>query len=194
MMPIITVFGSGRFGEEEPLYRDAVRLGHLLGEAGFGIATGGYGGIMEAVLRGAAPYPVRRIGVVATALSARRVNPYVDELLTVHSYLERLQKLIDLGAAYVIFPGGTGTLLEFFAVWALRERQLLPDKPIVCLGAVWQQFVDSLAASFSEVAHGGRLLHLSSTPERACEYLRQAVLGTGTGGASCTSKFRSTDT
>ncbi len=192
MMPIVTVFGSGRLGEEEPLYRDAMRLGQLLGEAGLGIATGGYGGIMEAVLRGAAPYPVRRIGVVATALSARRVNPYVDELLEVHGYLERLQKLIDVGAAYVVFPGGTGTLLELFAVWALRERQLLPDKPLICLGAAWHKFVQDMSESFPEIAPVGALIHVSSTPEQAVDYLRQTLLGAGlTGGASRTSELPS---
>ncbi|MEN3026440.1 MAG: LOG family protein [Chlorobiota bacterium] len=175
MSPIVTVFGSGRQGPEDPVYQDAVRLGELLGRAGWGVATGGYGGIMEAVLRGAAAFPVRRIGVVTTALAARTVNPYVDEIITVPTYLERLQKLVELGAAYVVFPGGTGTLLELFAVWALRERRLLPDKPIVCLGECWTAALHGLVVSLPELGAARMLVEVAAMPEEAFRLLENGL-------------------
>jgi len=177
MSVVVAVFGSGRVGQEDPLYRDAQRVGELLGQAGYGVATGGYGGIMEAVLRGAAAFPVRRIGVTTSALGTRAVNPYVDELITVRSYLERLQKLIELGSAYVIFPGGTGTLLEFFAVWALRERRLLPEKPIVCLGRVWQTALEALQAAFPELRVAAGLVQCVETPEEVLRHVQRALRG-----------------
>ncbi len=189
MSVVITVFGSGRVREEDALYRGAMRFGQLLGAAGFGIATGGYSGVMEAVLRGAALYPVRRIGVVTAALSARPANPYVDELVTVHSYIERLQKLVEIGVAYILFPGGTGTLLELFAVWALRERNLLPDKPIICVGQGWQPLLQAVVEAFPEAGASRHLVRVVETPEQAFEELRQAMRRLGwTGEGARTSE------
>ncbi|MCS6965355.1 MAG: LOG family protein [Candidatus Kapabacteria bacterium] len=175
MSVVVCVFGSGRVGPESPTYYDAVRLGSLLGGAGFGVATGGYRGIMEAVLRGAASYPVRRVGVVTMDFGSRQANPFVDEVVVAQSYLERLQKLIELGAAYVAFPGGTGTLLELFALWALRERDLLPDRPIVCVGRPWVGVFEGLTAALPELTPARTIVRVALTPEEAFLYLQQAL-------------------
>ncbi len=140
--PIVTVFGSSRSGPEERAYREAVLLGERLAAAGIGIATGGYGGIMEAALRGAAPFDVPRIGVTTDELPQRRVNPFVGELVRTQSYLERLQRLLHLGDGYALLPGGTGTLLELLSIWALSERGLLPPKPTVCIGTQWNALLN----------------------------------------------------
>jgi hypothetical protein len=171
MSVVVSVFGSGRCEPESELYQRALRFGQAVGEAGFDIATGGYGGVMEAVLRGAAPFSVRRIGVVTPALSARTVNTYVDTVVTTRGYLERLQKLIELGSAYVLFPGGTGTLLELCAVWALRERRLLPDKPIICIGQEWRAALQGIVAALPEVQSAQGLVTVVSTPEEALPLL-----------------------
>ncbi|GBD06818.1 Cytokinin riboside 5'-monophosphate phosphoribohydrolase [bacterium HR21] len=174
---VVTVFGSARAEPGSPLYQEAMRLGELLGAAGFGVATGGYGGVMEAVLRGAALYAVRRIGVVTPELRQRQVNPYVAELLSVPTYLERLHRLLQLGDAYVLLPGGTGTLLELFAVLALRERSLLPSRPVFCLGHPWSEVFGRLVEVLPELAPARQLVSLCQTPDEVLDQLRYALLG-----------------
>jgi uncharacterized protein (TIGR00730 family) len=172
--PIVTVFGSSRSGPEEEAYQEAVLLGERLAAAGIGIATGGYGGIMEAALRGAAPFDVPRIGIIADELAQRRVNPFVGELVRTRSYLERLQRLLHLGDGYALFPGGTGTLLELLSIWALSERGLLPPKPTVCIGVRWRELLSCLRSGLE-----GSPPHVTivATAQEAAEYLIAQLQG-----------------
>ncbi len=175
MSQVVTVFGSGKAPEGSQLYQEALRLGQLLGAAGFDIATGGYSGVMEAVLRGALPYAVRRIGVITAELPHRSANPYVGELLTVPTYLGRLQRLLELGTAYVLFPGGTGTLLELFALLALRERLLLPERPILCLGKQWQKVFDGIRDALPEMTEVQHMVSICRGAEEVLAALKRAV-------------------
>lgn len=177
MSGVVTVFGSGRSEPGSPLYHEAVRLGELLGAAGFGIATGGYGGVMEAVLRGAAPYGVRRIGVVTPELQHRQVNPYVGELLSEPTYLRRLERLLQLGHAYVLLAGETGTLLEFCAVLALRERSLLPSRPLLCLGEFWRRVLKGVVEALPEPDRVRQYVSLCGSPEEVLEQLHRLLPG-----------------
>ncbi len=175
--PIVTVFGSSHSGPEEGAYREAVLLGERLAAAGIGIATGGYGGIMEAALRGAAPFDVPRIGVITDELPQRRVNPFVSELIRTQSYLERLQQLLRLGDAYAILPGGTGTLLELLSIWALSERGLLPSKPTVCIGTQWNALLDYLRSRLEGSPAVPSHFAIVATAQEAAAYLIARLRG-----------------
>ena len=138
-MPVVVIFGTSVAKPDSREYDAAERIGCLLAEQNIDIATGGYGGVMEATLRGASNFDVRRIGVVNKDESHRQVNKYVTELIETNTYIDRLIKLIGIANAYIVLSGGTGTLLELAAAWALLERKLIVDKPIVCLGDQWYQ-------------------------------------------------------
>lgn len=142
---IITVFGSSRCGKSDPLYPLALELGKALGKAGFGVASGGYGGAMEAVSQGAAEAGGRVIGVVAKALSSN-ANPWVKETIVVPKWEDRLLKLISLGAGYVALPGSTGTLVELAVAWEMMRKRLLPRRPLVALGKSWRVVVEQIEA------------------------------------------------
>lgn len=145
-MPIITVFGGGTYTENMPEYIKGMELGKLLGEKKFHIATGGYSGIMEAVLRGAKDYNIRRIGVTTDFFKNRQPNEYINEEIRLNDYFNRLNKLIEIGDAYIIMPGETGTLLEFAAVWALKEKGVMKEnKPIVCYGDQWNEVIQTMS-------------------------------------------------
>lgn len=149
---IITIFGTSKAQPGEPAYMLAEKLGKLLAQAGFTIANGGYGGTMLAAAKSAAEVGGKTIGVVCTAFS-RIPNEYVTRTIVTGSLDERLDILIELGLAYVILPGGTGTLLELAKVWELKNKGFLANnKPIILVGGFWKPLVNLIAAEDPKIA------------------------------------------
>jgi uncharacterized protein (TIGR00725 family) len=143
---IISVFGSSRAAESEEDYRIAVELGAALARAGFAVASGGYGGTMEAVSRGASEAGGRVIGVVASAI-ASKANGWAGETIVVPQWENRLLKLISLGDGYVACPGGTGTLVELAVAWEMIHKRLIPAKPLVALGEFWRPIITQVESA-----------------------------------------------
>ena len=142
---IVTIFGTGRAKPGEPAYRLAEETGMLLARAGFTIANGGYGGTMSAAAKGATESGGQIIGVTCSAFKGSKANQYVTREITTGSLDERLDTLIKLGQAYIVLPGGTGTLLELAKVWELKNKGFLKtDKPIILLGDFWKLLVELL--------------------------------------------------
>ena len=148
MNPIISVFGSARATEASDEYQQARNLGDALARAGFAVASGGYGGAMEAVSRGAQQAGGRVIGVVASAIS-RKANQWVQETIIVPAWNDRLMKLIQMGEGYVALPGGTGTLVELAVAWEMIHKGLLQPKPLVALGEFWRPIIKHIEAADS---------------------------------------------
>jgi len=144
---IITIFGTGRARVDETAYKLALETGALLARAGFTIANGGYGGTMLAAAKGAAEAGGEIIGVTCSAFKSSRANEYVTREVVTDSLDERLDTLIKLGRAYIVLPGGTGTLLELAKVWELKNKGFLEgDKPIILVGGFWKPLIELLAA------------------------------------------------
>jgi len=146
----VAVLGSGTAKRNSPLYKQAIRLGQELAEAGFTVYHGGRGGVMEAVARGSKEAGGRNVGVTIKNTPTLRpglrfggrevkdrvlagVNPYADAEIPMPSWKERLFKLIEMGDAYIFLDGATGTLNELFFVWEMANKKL-QDKPIILLG------------------------------------------------------------
>ena len=140
------MFGSSRPEPGSQAYETARRVGELLARAGFSVATGGYGGTMEAVSRGAREAGGKTIGVTAAAFNTP-ANQWVEEEIRVGMWHERLLKLVELGAGYVVLPGGTGTLVELAVVWEWINKGFLQEKPVVILGDFWEPVVSAIPAS-----------------------------------------------
>lgn len=138
----IVFFGDGNCSEGSNLYKEAELAGHLIASRGINVVTGGYAGIMDACLKGAVPFGVERIAVVAKTYR-KTISTFATKIIETENYLERLDKLLSLGDAFVIFEGGTGTLLELTALWALGERRLV-SKPVFCVDFYWQKIIDCL--------------------------------------------------
>ncbi|MHC4739129.1 MAG: LOG family protein [Planctomycetota bacterium] len=142
---VITIFGTGRAKSGDAAYETAYRAGKLLAEAGFVIANGGYGGTMAAAAKGAAEGGGETIGVICSAFRGK-ANEYVSREIVTGSLDERLDTLIKLGGAYIVLPGGTGTLLELAKVWELKNKGFLEgDKPIILVGQFWKMLIDLIA-------------------------------------------------
>jgi len=138
----IVIFGSSRPCEGEVEYEKALELGRLLAEAGFTICNGGYAGTMEAAARGAKETGGRTIGVITEAFSSV-ANRWIDEVINMKTFPERLLKLIELGDAYIVLKGGTGTLVELAMVWEMMNKRMMHEKPIIVLD-FWKGVVDTL--------------------------------------------------
>jgi len=141
-MPVISIFGSGKISVDSQLYKSAEFSGKILAENGFELATGGYYGIMEAALKGASAYNFKRIAVVSRFFGEKLPNNYVTEIIETKTYDERLKKLIDIANGYLIFPGGSGTLLEFSYLFAMKERKIIENKIAVCIGQQWIKILE----------------------------------------------------
>jgi uncharacterized protein (TIGR00730 family) len=139
----VTVFGSARVGEESVEYQQAMRLGRMLALDGHDIVSGGYGGIMEAVSRGAHEAGGRVVGVTVAPWAQRLApNRYVSEERSAETLFERLEALVE-SDALVALPGGAGTLGEVALAWNLRQMELMPAKPVILVGDAWGQLVQS---------------------------------------------------
>ena len=145
-MKTITVFGSSRPAAGSEPYETARRLGATLAGAGFTVASGGYGGVMEGVSRGAREASGKVIGVTA-AVFRSQANAWVEEEIRVATWQERLLKLVELGAGYVVLPGGTGTLVELAVAWEWINKGFLEPRPVVVLGDFWRPVVEAIPAS-----------------------------------------------
>ena len=144
MEKVITIFGSSRPVESDPEYRLAYEVGKQLAFYGFIVCNGGYGGIMEASARGAKEAGGRTIGVTFQNTFKRTANKWIDEEIFQPTLIDRMMKLVELGDAYVILKGGTGTLLELAAVWEFINKGLIKEKPIVIVGIFWNGVVETL--------------------------------------------------
>ncbi|HLQ34421.1 MAG TPA: LOG family protein, partial [Chloroflexota bacterium] len=108
---IITVFGSSRSSEGDADYDEARKLGRLLAQAGFTICSGGFGGSMEAVSRGAREGGGRTIGVTVD-LIRRSANPWLDEEVRTETIFRRIEHMVTIAHGFVALRGGAGTLAE----------------------------------------------------------------------------------
>lgn len=142
----VTIFGSARFPEEHEYYQTARALGKLLGQEGFAVITGGGPGIMEAANRGAFEVKGESVGLNIQLPFEQRINPYVKKSTAFYYFFTRKVMMTSPANAFVFFPGGFGTLDEFFEVTDLMELKLLTKAPIVMVGRkFWQPLIDFLS-------------------------------------------------
>lgn len=168
-MSVIAVFGSNDCLPGSFEYDCSVEVGNYLSEKGFDIATGGYGGVMEGALRGASHSSVRRIGITCKQLGNHIKNEFVTIEIETSSYLERLNELINIADAYIVLPGGTGTLLELAAIWALKERGLIGNKPLVCTGDQWLEVMQTMGFYSIQLLDNSALIVHTETAKEAVD-------------------------
>ena len=181
---IVTVFGSSRPQAGDPDYEEARALGKALAERGFAVCSGGYGGVMEAVSRGAKEGCGKVYGVTAEFF-ARGANSWVDVEVRKKTWEERLFELIRLGDGFVACKGGTGTLVELAVVWEMLNKSVIGAKPCAVLGEFWQPILDRVreveqgpGAATGSRAWGeanGNLVHSAGSAEEAAEYLAMSL-------------------
>lgn len=132
--PAITVFGSARFKEDHPYYQAAREFGKRIAGLGFTTMTGGGPGIMEAANRGAFEGGGVSVGCNIVLPHEQKENPYLTHSVTFEYFFVRKTMLIKYSYAFIIMPGGFGTMDEFFETLTLVQTAMLTHFPIVLYG------------------------------------------------------------
>lgn len=137
--PTVTIFGSARTDKEDTYYKKACQLSEMLAKEGFNIMTGGGPGIMEAANRGAHKQDVESIGLNIDLPFEQELNPYTSKELTFDYFFSRKVMLVKYSMAYVIFPGGYGTLDELFESLTLVQTKKVTGVKIFVVGSEFFQ-------------------------------------------------------
>ena len=131
----ITVFGSARIKDTDPLYQQAYELGKALSDAGYNVFTGAGPGIMEAASKGAYEGKSKSIGLNIDLPREQYINPYLDEVITFEYFFSRKVMLVKNASACVCFPGGYGTADELMEVLTLLQTQKMQPIPLILYGS-----------------------------------------------------------
>lgn len=143
--PCVTVFGSARFGEGDPYYDLARRAGAEMAQLGFTVMTGGGPGIMEAANRGAKDVGGRSVGCNIMLPVEQAPNPYLDKMVLFQHFFVRKVMLVKYSQAFLIFPGGFGTMDEAFEAATLIQTGKIDKFPLIFVGVdYWQPLFDFL--------------------------------------------------
>ena len=170
---VITVFGSSAPLPSSPAYQLAHDLGRAIAAAGWALCNGGYGGTMEAAACGAVEAGGHTIGVTCSRFGRGGPNRYIQQEIPTFDLLARLNTLVRLGNAYVVLPGGTGTLLELALVWELLNKRLVRRAaPFILLGDHWTPLVELVRREQRDAQEP----RLATTPAEVIAHIRQAQL------------------
>ena len=178
--PCVTVFGSSRLPKEDPYYQAARETGRLLAQAGFTVMTGGGPGIMEAANRGAKEAGGLSVGCLIE-LPNEYPNPYLDKLVTFRYFFVRKVMLVKYSYAFIVFPGGLGTLDEVFEAATLIQTGKIRHFPLILFGReFWQPLIDYMRGTL--LARGTidpedvERLIVTDSPKEAVELVRTTAM------------------
>lgn len=140
----VTIFGSARAQPETFVYDEVKRVAAALAELGCDIITGGGPGLMQAANEGAASDPQRgrSVGIRVDLPFEQEVNPFVEQAFEHKTFFSRLHHFVLASDAFVVAPGGIGTVLELLMVWQLLQVRHVRDCPLILVGKMWAGLVE----------------------------------------------------
>ena len=175
---LVAVFGSARFKENNPYYQEAEKLGKMLAESGYGVVSGGGGGIMEAANKGAYNAGGISVGLNIELPHEQHPNQYQTESITFRYFFVRKVCFLKYSVGIVVFPGGLGTMDEFFEAATLLQTGKINLVPLVLVGKdFWKEQLSTISRTLIE--HGTidredvKLFRLVDTAEEAIDYLKE---------------------
>jgi uncharacterized protein (TIGR00730 family) len=185
--PAVTIWGSARLKSDDELYNQTEDIAHRLGELGFSIITGGGPGVMEAANKGAREAGVTSVGLNIVLPEEQVCNTYSTKTITFHHFFIRKVMLVKYAIAFIIMPGGLGTLDELTEVLTLMQTHKIRPLPVILFnGEYWKGFLDwlrqtVLARDFIS-EEDFNLLRVCDRPEDVVEtvqrwYIKQEVVG-----------------
>jgi uncharacterized protein (TIGR00730 family) len=179
---LVAVFGSADPEAGDPLYELARRVGALLVTAGYGVLTGGYGGVMEGASRGTAENGGSAVGVTCASFLGRNPNRFLTETREAVDLVARTGSLVDAACGYIVLHGKSGTLAELTLVWALHRAGSLGPRPVVLLGDAWRPFLHHLVQAGMIESEQLAITRVVDGPEDAVMELDRFVVAEGVGG------------
>lgn len=180
--PAVTVFGSARFKEGHPHYELGRRIGAALAREGFAVITGGGPGIMEAASRGAKETGGETVGCNIVLPHEQQPNPYLDRVVTFYYFFVRKVMLVKYSYAFVILPGGMGTLDELTEAITLIQTGKLYDFPVILMGRdYWEGMMtwirDVLMKNGAISERDLDFVHVTDDPAEAMRIIQRTTQG-----------------
>jgi len=187
IVPAVTIYGSARTQPEDDCYKQAEETAYLLGKAGFNIMTGGGPGVMEAANLGARRAGVKSVGLNIQLPTEQKCNVFADRTITFHHFFVRKVMLVKYATAFVIMPGGLGTLDELTEVLTLIQTEKIKPFPVLMLSSkYWGGLLDWIKNTM--LGHGNispedfELLRVFDSPADVADavvkwYTRQEITG-----------------
>ncbi len=146
--PAVSIFGSARCKKGEPLYTRTYDLARLVAKGGFNIITGGGGGVMEAANKAALDEGVKSVGINIELPFEQKPNPYSNVKLSYRYFFVRKVMFLKYAVAYIVMPGGFGTLDECFeAITLIQTRKMRPFPVILVDSSYWSKITDWMKES-----------------------------------------------
>jgi len=177
----VSIFGSARVKQDDPYYKKAEHLAHRLAEEGFTIITGGGPGIMEAGNRGAAEAGGKSVGMNIHLPFEQKPNPYANINLDCRYFFIRKVLFVKYAMAYVVLPGGFGTLDELFEALTLIQTKRIKSFPVILMGSeFWRGLIDWIKETMlrdNKIAPSDMaLFEIIDDPEEVVRYIKKYVI------------------
>ena len=182
--PAVSIFGSARIGEDHPYYAQTEQVARLLSDAGFSVICGGGPGVMEAASKGAFHGKSASVGLNIQLPQEQRSNPYQDISLSFRHFFARKVMFVKFAAAYVVLPGGFGTLDELMEALTLIQTRKSRRIPLILMHApFWQGLLDwfreRLVAEGMIAAGDLDLVQVIDSPEQVVDAIFKHYEGRG---------------
>ena len=178
--PCITVFGSARFKEGHPYYQKAYEIGKRIAQGGITVMTGGGPGIMEAANRGAYENGGLSVGCNIELPFEQHANPYMHKWVNIRYFFVRKVLLVKYSIAFVVMPGGFGTMDEFWETLTLIQTRIINDFPVVVFGKVYfaelQQMLNTMVEEKTISQEDLNLVLFTDEVDEVADYIRKFVL------------------
>lgn len=179
--PCVTVFGSARFKEDHPYYQQTVALSAEIARLGFTVMTGGGPGLMEAANRGAKQVKGRSVGCNIVLPFEQQHNPYLDKWVNIKYFFVRKTLLIKYSYAFVVMPGGFGTLDEYFEAITLIQTRKLSQFPIIIFDRDFHKdligHIECMKVKGTISPEDLDLFLITDSVEESVEYLKKNAIG-----------------
>ncbi len=176
LIKTVACFGFADASPDDPLFKEAYTVGQALGGAGYIVTNGGGPGVMRATTDGAKAAGGHVIGITfyprdVANFEGRDVNNKFDEEIKTDNYLARTLKLLEVGQAYVIFKGGTGTISEFGMAWGLARLYFGHHKPLILYGKFWENIIAAFLANMRMRPEEFQVYRIVNSPEEVVKSL-----------------------
>lgn len=179
--PAVSIFGSARCQKNDPVYEKTFKLSKLLGKNGFNVITGGGGGVMEAANRGAKEAGAKSVGINIELPFEQKPNPYTNVKLSFRYFFVRKVMFLKYAMAYIIMPGGFGTLDECFeAITLIQTKKVKPFPVILVDSAYWKGLIDWVQSTLLPMSKISKedmgIIKIMDEPEEVVDYIKKFVI------------------
>lgn len=177
----VTIFGSARVRPEDPYYKKTEYLARRLAENGFSVITGGGPGIMEAANKGAAAAGGQSVGMNIRLPYEQKPNPYANTIIEYKYFFIRKVMFVKYAVAYVILPGGFGTMDELFEALTLIQTKRIKGFPVIMMGReYWQGLLDWLKNTMLQndkiEPHDLEIIQVIDDPDDIVRHIKKFVI------------------